>query len=67
MNVEIEIAGIKVPKADWDATPPGIQALVSMLSERLNLVLADFVESPERNCKMRLKPLLQPQKHEQIG
>ena len=22
MSEEIEIAGIKIPKADWDATPP---------------------------------------------
>jgi transposase len=35
MSEEIEIAGIQVPKADWDATPPSIRALVLALSERL--------------------------------
>lgn len=36
MSEEIEIAGIKVPKADWEATPPSIQALIMVLVERLN-------------------------------
>lgn len=36
MSEEIEIAGIKVPKADWDATSASIQALVIVLSERLS-------------------------------
>ncbi len=35
MSEEIDIAGIKVPKADWAATPASIQALVVVLSERL--------------------------------
>jgi hypothetical protein len=35
MSEEIEIAGIKVPKADWEGTPASIQALVLVLSERL--------------------------------
>ncbi|MEM6716922.1 MAG: DUF6444 domain-containing protein, partial [Cyanobacteria bacterium P01_C01_bin.147] len=35
MSEDIEIAGIKVPKADWEATPASIQALVLVLSERL--------------------------------
>ena len=35
MSEEIEIAGIKVPKADWEATPASIRALVVVLSERL--------------------------------
>ena len=38
MEETIEIAGIKVPKADWDATPASIQALVLALSERLSQV-----------------------------
>ena len=36
MSEEIEIAGVQVPKADWDATPASIQALVIVLSERLS-------------------------------
>jgi hypothetical protein len=35
MREEIEIAGIKIPKADWDATPQSVQMLVRVLSERL--------------------------------
>ncbi len=35
MREEIEIAGIKIPKADWDATPLSVQMLVRVLSERL--------------------------------
>ena len=35
MSEEIEIAGVKVPRADWEATPASIRALVLVLSERL--------------------------------
>jgi transposase len=35
MSEEIEIAGIKVLQVDWAATPASIQALVVVLSERL--------------------------------
>ena len=35
MSEDIEIAGIKVPQADWEATPASIHALVLVLSERL--------------------------------
>lgn len=35
MSEDIEIAGIKVLKADWAATPPSIQAVVGALVERL--------------------------------
>jgi transposase len=34
MDDEIEIAGIRVPRADWEATPASIQMLVRILSER---------------------------------
>ena len=36
MSEDIEIAGIQVPQADWEATPPSIQALVTVLVERLS-------------------------------
>lgn len=36
MSEEIEIAGITVPKADWESTSPSIQGLVEVLVERLN-------------------------------
>ncbi|NEP53300.1 MAG: IS66 family transposase [Moorea sp. SIO3C2] len=35
MSESIVIAGIEIPKADWDATPASVQALVLVLSERL--------------------------------
>ena len=35
MSEEIEIAGIKIPKADWEATSPSIRTLVLVMSERL--------------------------------
>ena len=35
MSESIIIAGIEIPKADWDATPASVQALVMVLSERL--------------------------------
>lgn len=52
MSEEIEIAGIKVPKADWDATPPSIQALVLALSERLN----QLEEKLNKNSQNSSKP-----------
>ena len=35
MSDDIEMADIKVAKADWDSTPASIQALVLVLNERL--------------------------------
>lgn len=36
MSESIEIAGIEIPKADWDATPASVRAVVRLLSERLS-------------------------------
>ena len=52
MSEEIEIAGIKVPKADWDATPASIQALVIVLSERLS----QLEEKLNKNSRNSSKP-----------
>ncbi|PSN12292.1 hypothetical protein C7293_20800 [filamentous cyanobacterium CCT1] len=49
---EIEIAGIRVPRADWEATPASIQMLVRILSERL-LALEEKVNQSSQNS---LKP-----------
>jgi transposase len=35
MSEEIEIAGIKISQSDWEQTPKSVQALVTVLSERL--------------------------------
>ncbi|MGB3496359.1 MAG: IS66 family transposase [Elainellaceae cyanobacterium] len=48
MSDEIEIAGIQVPRADWEATPASIQMLVRVLSERL-MVLEEKVNQSSQN------------------
>jgi transposase len=48
MSDEIEIAGIKVPRADWEVTPASIQMLVQVLSERL-LALEEKVNRSSQN------------------
>jgi transposase len=35
MSEEIEIAGVKISQSDWEKTPKSVQALVTVLSERL--------------------------------
>lgn len=52
MEEPIEIAGIQVPKADWEATPPSIQALVLALSERLTQI----EEKLNKNSRNSSKP-----------
>jgi transposase len=52
MNEEIEIAGIKVPRADWDTTPASIQGLVLVLSERLT----QLEEKLNKNSQNSSKP-----------
>ena len=56
MSEEIEIAGIKVPKADWDTTPASIQTLVMVLSERLSHLskrqeMSEAVSNPVSEAK----------------
>ena len=46
MSEEIEIAGIKAPKTDWEATPASIQTLVVVLNERLSKLNKNFRNSP---------------------
>jgi len=48
MSEEIEIAGIKVPKADWEATPPSIRTLVLVMSQRLEEQAAQIKQQEER-------------------
>ncbi len=59
MSEEIEIAGIQVPKADWAATPASIQALVLVLSERLQQQderIRQLEERLNQNSKNSSKP-----------
>ena len=51
MSEEKEIAGIKVPKADWDATPVSIQALVLALSERLSALEEKLNQNSQNSSK----------------
>jgi len=48
---EMEIAGIKVPKADWDKTPASIQALVLVPSERLNQLEEKLNQNSQNSSK----------------
>lgn len=51
MSDEIEIAGIRVPKADWEATPASIQMLVQVLSERLSALEEKVNQSSQNSSK----------------
>jgi len=51
MSDEIEIAGIRVPRADWDATPASIQMLVRVLSERLMALEEKSNQSSQNSSK----------------
>ncbi len=51
MSDEIEIAGIRVPRADWDATPASIQMLVRVLSERLSVLEEKVNQSSQNSSK----------------
>jgi len=48
MSDIITIAGIEIPKADWDATPASVQAVVMVLSERL-LHIEEQLKQTSRN------------------
>ena len=48
MSEQIEISGISIPKADWDATPASVQGLILVLSERLSNLEQRFALLEER-------------------
>ena len=52
MSSEIEIAGIKIPQLDWDATPESVTAVVIVLSERL----AHIEEQLQQNSQNSSRP-----------
>ncbi|ASC73407.1 hypothetical protein XM38_043740 [Halomicronema hongdechloris C2206] len=52
MSETITIAGIEIPKADWDATPASVQAVVMVLSERL----AHIEEQLKQNSRNSSRP-----------
>jgi transposase len=51
MSEEIEIAGIRVPKADWDATPASIKAVVVVLSERLSAIEEQLKQNSQNSSR----------------
>lgn len=51
MEESIEIAGIRVSKADWEATPPSIQRLVLALSERLTQIEETLNKNSQNSSK----------------
>lgn len=55
MSDEIEIVGIRVPRADWEATPASIQMIsagVQVLNERL-LMLEEKVNQSSQNLSQQ--------------
>jgi hypothetical protein len=51
MGEEIEIAGIKVPKADWDITLASIKAVVVVLSERLSAIEEQLKQNSQNSSR----------------
>lgn len=51
MREEIEIAGIKIAKSDWEATPASIQALVKSLSERVSGIEEKLKKTSKNSSK----------------
>jgi len=51
MSPEIEIAGIKIPQSDWEATPASIRALVQSLSEQLGHIEEKLNKNPKNSSK----------------
>jgi len=51
MSEESAIAGIKVPQADWEATPASIQALVLVLSDRLTQLEEKLHQNSQNSSK----------------
>ena len=49
---EIEIGGIRLPRADWEATPPSIQALVRVLESRLAQQNERLIEQSDQLAKL---------------
>ena len=52
MSEDIEIAGVKIPKSDWEASPASMRLLVTVLSERL----AALEEQIKQNSQNSSRP-----------
>ena len=51
MSAEINIAGIRVPQSDWDATPESVKAVVTVLSERLAYIEEQLNQNSQNSSR----------------
>ena len=51
MSGEIEIAGIKIAQSDWNATPKSVQAVVTVLSERLATIEEQIKQNSQNSSR----------------
>lgn len=51
MSETIEIAGVEIPRADWDATPASVKALVVVLSERLSHIEEQLNQNSQNSSR----------------
>ncbi len=52
MSEDIEIVGIRIPKADWETTPESVRVVVKILSEKVT----EIEERLKKNSKNSSKP-----------
>lgn len=52
MSEDIEIVGIRIPKADWETTPESVRVVVKILSEKVT----EMEERLKKNSKNSSKP-----------
>ena len=51
MSSEREIAGMKIPQSDWDATPESVKAVVTVLSERLDHIEEQLKQNSQNSSR----------------
>ena len=51
MSGEIEVAGIKIAESDWNATPKSVQAVVTVLSERLGYIEEQIKQNSQNSSR----------------
>lgn len=51
MSLEKEIAGIKIPQSDWNATPESVKAVVIVLSERLDHIEEQLKQNSQNSSR----------------
>ena len=51
MSAEINIAGIQIAQADWDATPESVKVVVTVLSERLAYIEEQLNQNSQNSSR----------------